>query len=249
MTHGVADALYRMGFVVEEFGDQCAHRVIAYDQPDGAASSPAAAAIRPRTRVPRRGRAGRSPTQECQRGAWPDQVRGGLGRRGAAAARRAVCANSSRTTVCGSPPPTRSACVLEIGVGIANDQCPAAERGGAVIEAEVEEIDTVEVWWHTHGALVDREVAIQSGRLRMRLGLGVQAAVSRALWMCCPPITARCRRSATSRTGRRRSASGCRKRPPQPGRPHGRSGARPRRLRRPGPRSPAAPRQRQWSRR
>ena len=71
--------------------------------------------------------------------------------------------------------------LLEIGVGIANDQCPAAVRGGAVIEAEVEEIDTVEVWWHTHGALSIARSQFRQDDLRI-VWSWVQAAVSRVLW-------------------------------------------------------------------
>ncbi len=179
MTHGGADALDRMGFVVEEFGDRCAHRVIAYQPGRGPQRE------RPRPRfdpapVCIDEAAQAYPASTISESARLDQARAALADEVAAALPRAVRAlpegHRARLAI------THTVRVLmEIGVGIANDQCPAAQRGGAVVETEADEIDTVEVWWHTHGALsVARSQRSRDG-LHSVWGW-VQAGVSRALW-------------------------------------------------------------------
>lgn len=217
MTHGVADALDRMGFVVEEFGDQCAHRVIAYDQPDG----PRRHRPRPRSDLApafldEAGQA--SPTRSVTEGARLDQVQAALADEVAAALPRAVRELPEDHRVRLATTDTVRV-LLEIGVGIANDQCPAAVRGGAVIEAEVEEIDTVEVWWHTHGALSIARSQFRQDGLRI-VWSWVQAAVSRALW---DVLSAHhCEVSSLSDEPdwtQEVSFWVRRKRPPQPGRP------------------------------
>lgn len=77
--------------------------------------------------------------------------------------------------------------LMEIGGGIANDQCPTAERGGAAIEAEGHAIGTVEVWWRHAWGAVNREVATHPGRPPHRLGLGAGGSVQSAVGCALSP--------------------------------------------------------------
>jgi hypothetical protein len=130
--------------------------------------------------------------------------------------------------------------LMEIGVGIANDQCPTAERGGAAIEAEGNAIGTVEVWWRTHGALsIARSQRTQDG-LRIVWGW-VQAAVSRALWDVLSAHHFEVWSLGDAPDWTQEVSFWCAERGRHnPADPHGRNAARPRRWSRAGPRSPAA---------